>query len=80
MVNIIPLLVFALFTIGSTDPGVFIEAENDTVIKIKYSGTSPNNLTHPALAIEGKAMSFIAKSNNVQNAKAIIGRVELPPV
>lgn len=63
MKHFIVLLMPLLFTAGLAQPGVFIEADSDTVMKVKYSGASANDLTHPAFAVEGKALKVTAETS-----------------
>ncbi len=72
---LIPLLVFGLFsTTVNADLGVLVETENDTVMKIKYSGATPNS-AHPAAVVKDKRIGLVAEANNTSSARALIGAV-----
>lgn len=75
MRNISFFVMIGLSSVAFADLGVLVKAENDTVLKVTYTGSSPNSLTHPAVTVEGKAMGLNVNAQNTPNAVAVIGRI-----
>jgi hypothetical protein len=69
-------ILLGLVASGHTAAGIDAAADNDTVLKVKYTGGSPSSTTHPAVTVEGKVLGLTAKSNNSSSAKAITGQVD----
>lgn len=54
MKHFIALLMLLFFTTGLAQPGVLIEADSDTVMKVKYLGASANDLTIRLWLLKGR--------------------------
>jgi hypothetical protein len=55
--------------------GVLVEATNDTVMKVKYTGGTPNSTSHPAATIEGKLLGLVVNANYGTGGTAIVGSI-----
>jgi len=62
-------LLFAVETIPA-QPGVLVEADSDTVMKIKYTGSNPVSAA-PALLVTGKHLGAIVEGTG----RALTGRI-----
>jgi hypothetical protein len=65
-----------LVSVAFAMPAVLVEAENDTVMKFIYVGSNSSSTAHPAVSVGGKALGLDVSSENVNGAKAVVGRVE----
>lgn len=71
----ISILMISLISESLATPGVIMEATNDTVLKVKYTGGSANSVTHPAVSVEGRALGIKATANNTTSARGLVGLV-----
>lgn len=68
-------LAFTAGTGHANNAAVLVEADKDTVTKFIYVGNSPNNTTHPAVSVEGKARGLAAKAQATDGSAALVGEV-----
>jgi hypothetical protein len=68
------VLLTLCFATGSAAVGIDASAVEDTVMKIKYTGGSPNG-DHPAVTVEGKKIGLHSKANNTSGARGLTGSV-----
>jgi hypothetical protein len=62
-------------TLALATPGVDVSATNDTVLKVVYTGGTPNSTTHPDVTVQGKLMGIHATAENSSDARGVIGQV-----
>lgn len=53
-------------------PGVDIEANSDTVMKVIYSGSSPNT-SHPSVLVKGKKLGVWSVGNSTSGSRGVVG-------
>jgi hypothetical protein len=70
------VLLLVLASMASATPGVLVEAPNDTVLKVKYTGGSSTSATHPAVSVEGKVIGIKVKAVSTTGTRAVIGLVD----
>lgn len=79
MRNIFFFVILGLFTVAFADLGVLVETDKDTVMKVRYSGSTPNS-AHPAATVGGKRIGLVVQANNVSGARALTGVAGTSPL